>query len=50
MSKSNLTAMFKRVKIFITDVDGVLTNSAVLLSGKTEFKQFMLLLYQNRKL
>ena len=40
MSKSNLTAMFKRVKIFITDVDGVLTNSAVLLSGKTEFKQF----------
>ena len=33
-------ALFKRVKIFITDVDGVLTNATVLLNGKTEFKQF----------
>ena len=34
------TAMFKRVKIFLTDVDGVLTNATVILDGKTEFKQF----------
>ena len=40
MKGRNTAALFKRVKIFITDVDGVLTNSTVLLSGKAEFKQF----------
>jgi 3-deoxy-D-manno-octulosonate 8-phosphate phosphatase (KDO 8-P phosphatase) len=28
------------VKIFLTDVDGVLTDATILLDGKTEFKQF----------
>ena len=40
MSAKATTAMFKRVKIFLTDVDGVLTNATVILDGKTEFKQF----------
>ena len=40
MSAKATTAMFKRVKIFLTDVDGVLTNATVVLDGKTEFKQF----------
>jgi len=39
-NKKATTAMFKRVKIFLTDVDGVLTNATVILNGKTEFKQF----------
>ena len=38
--KKATTVQFKRVKIFLTDVDGVLTNAAVILDGKTEFKQF----------
>ena len=40
MSGKATTAMFKRVKIFLTDVDGVLTDGSVVLDGKTEFKQF----------
>ncbi len=40
MSREANAAMFKRVKIFLTDVDGVLTNATVILNGKTEFKQF----------
>ena len=40
MRDRGTVALFKRVKIFITDVDGVLTNATVLLNGKTEFKQF----------
>ena len=40
MSRKATVAHFKRVKIFLTDVDGVLTNATVLLNGKTEFKQF----------
>jgi len=31
---------FGAVKIFLCDVDGVLTNAGVFLDGKTEFKQF----------
>ena len=31
---------FGGVKIFLCDVDGVLTNAGVFLDGKTEFKQF----------
>ena len=40
MSRKATAAQFKRVKIFLTDVDGVLTNATVMLNGKTEFKQF----------
>ena len=40
MSRKATVAQFRRVKIFLTDVDGVLTNATVLLDGKTEFKQF----------
>ena len=40
MSRKATVAQFKRVKIFLTDVDGVLTNATVWLDGKTEFKQF----------
>ena len=40
MSRKATAAQFKRVKIFLTDVDGVLTNATVFLNGKTEFKQF----------
>ena len=40
MSRKASVAQFKRVKIFLTDVDGVLTNATVHLNGKTEFKQF----------
>ena len=40
MSRKATAAHFKRVKIFLTDGDGVLTNATVLLNGKTEFKQF----------
>lgn len=40
MNERNPTALFKRVKIFLTDVDGVLTDSTVVLDGKTEFKRF----------
>ncbi len=40
MSRKATVAQFRRVKIFLTDVDGVLTNTTVLLDGKTEFKQF----------
>ena len=31
---------FKRVKIFLTDVDGVLTNATVLMNGRSEYKEF----------
>ena len=34
---------FGAVKIFLCDVDGVLTNAGVFLDGKTEFKQFNIL-------
>jgi len=40
MSRKATVAQFRRVKIFLTDVDGVLTNATVWLDGKTEFKQF----------
>ena len=40
MSRKAIVAQFRRVKIFLTDVDGVLTNATVWLDGKTEFKQF----------
>ena len=40
MSRKATVARFRRVKIFLTDVDGVLTNATVLIDGKTEFKQF----------
>lgn len=40
MSRKATAAHFKCVKIFLTDVDGVLTNATVMLNGKTEFKQF----------
>ena len=40
MSLKATVAQFRRVKIFLTDVDGVLTNATVWLDGKTEFKQF----------
>ena len=40
MSRKATAAHFKRVKIFLTDVDGVLTNATVFMNGKTEFKQF----------
>jgi len=40
MRGKGTATLFKRVKIFITDVDGVLTNATVLLNGQTEFKQF----------
>ena len=40
MSKKASVTQFKQVKIFLTDVDGVLTNASVHLNGKTEFKQF----------
>ena len=40
MSRKATVAHFKRVKIFLTDVDGVLTNATVLLTGKPEFNQF----------
>ena len=33
-------AQFKRVKIFLTDVDGVLTNATVFMNGRNEYKQF----------
>ena len=39
-SKKATAAQFKCVKIFLTDVDGVLTDGSVVLDGKTEFKQF----------
>lgn len=37
---SEEAADFGAVKIFLCDVDGVLTNTTVLLDGNTEFKQF----------
>ena len=37
---SGETADFGAVKIFLCDVDGVLTNATVFLDGKTEFKRF----------
>jgi len=40
MSRKATVTQFRRVKIFLTDVDGVLTNATVWLDGKTEFKQF----------
>ena len=40
MNRKSAVAQFKRVKIFLTDVDGVLTNATVFLNGKNEFKQF----------
>lgn len=40
MSRKATVAQFRRVNIFLTDVDGVLTNATVWLDGKTEFKQF----------
>lgn len=40
MSRKATVSQFRRVKIFLTDVDGVLTNATVWLDGKTEFKQF----------
>jgi len=40
MRRKATVAQFRRVKIFLTDVDGVLTNATVWLDGKTEFKQF----------
>ena len=40
MTRKATVAQFRRVKIFLTDVDGVLTNATVWLDGKTEFKQF----------
>ena len=33
-------AQFKCVKIFLTDVDGVLTNATVFMNGSNEYKQF----------
>ena len=33
-------SQFKRVKIFLTDVDGVLTNATVFMNGRNEYKQF----------
>ena len=33
-------AQFKCVKIFLTDVDGVLTDATVFMNGSNEYKQF----------
>ena len=40
MTSKATTAQFRRVKMFLTDVDGVLTDATILIDGKTEFKQF----------
>ena len=40
MSRKATTAQFKRVKIFLTDVDGVLTDGTVTIGGRGESKRF----------
>jgi len=35
-----LRSRLKRVKLFLCDVDGVLTDASVFVGGKTEFKRF----------
>ena len=39
ISKS-LTARLKRVKLFLCDVDGVLTDGSIFIGGEREFKRF----------
>jgi 3-deoxy-D-manno-octulosonate 8-phosphate phosphatase (KDO 8-P phosphatase) len=37
---SSLTARLKRVKLFLCDVDGVLTDGSIFIGGEREFKRF----------
>jgi 3-deoxy-D-manno-octulosonate 8-phosphate phosphatase (KDO 8-P phosphatase) len=36
----SLTARLKRVKLFLCDVDGVLTDGSIFIGGEREFKRF----------
>jgi len=35
-----LAARLKRVKLFLCDVDGVLTDGSIFIGGEREFKRF----------
>ena len=35
-----LTARSKRIKLFLCDVDGVLTDGSIFIGGEREFKRF----------
>ena len=39
-SSKSLTTKFARVKLFLCDVDGVLTDCAVFMNGQSEMKRF----------
>jgi 3-deoxy-D-manno-octulosonate 8-phosphate phosphatase (KDO 8-P phosphatase) len=39
-SRLSLQARLSRIKLLLCDVDGVLTDAAVFIGGKTEFKRF----------
>jgi 3-deoxy-D-manno-octulosonate 8-phosphate phosphatase (KDO 8-P phosphatase) len=39
-ARSNLTARLRRVRLLLTDVDGVLTDGSVFITADGEFKQF----------
>lgn len=37
---TSLTARLKRIKLFLCDVDGVLTDGSIFIGGEREFKRF----------
>lgn len=37
---SSLTARLKRIRLFLCDVDGVLTDGSIFIGGEREFKRF----------